>query len=222
MHNNISDTISNTIKQIATIINFNGNNVHEFDDCSNRYEAPSRLGYLINASNNADNDMVGTMEVSKDSFLYRTVDKNNIQQQDIYGKLSKGKSVHFMNTSLLGNIRIVNKTGISITNAFMILQLNKNISECLHINKLKLKQNFIILYKVFISTKLIFYKFLISSEKPIIIKINKIVFLKIVLDNLFLILVPKYCPNNAGAVIIKLSNKFILIVCIYIIIYAMK
>jgi hypothetical protein len=127
MHNNISDTISNTIKQIATIINFNGNNVHEFDDCSNRYEAPSRLGYLINASNNADNDMVGTMEVSKDSFLYRTVDKNNIQQQDIYGKLSKGKSVHFMNTSLLGNIRIVNKTGISITNAFMILQLNKNI-----------------------------------------------------------------------------------------------
>ena len=32
---------------------------------------------------------------------------------------------------------------------------NKNISEFLHINNLKLKQNIIILYKVFISTKLI-------------------------------------------------------------------
>ena len=52
-----------------------------------------------------------------------------------------------------------------------------------------------------------FYKFLISNEKPIIIKIIKIVFLKITLDNLILILVPKYCPNNAGAVIRRLTNK---------------
>ena len=39
------------------------------------------------------------------------------------------------------------------------------------------------------------------------IKIDKIVFLKISLDSFILILVPKYCPNNAGAVTNKLTNK---------------
>ena len=53
----------------------------------------------------------------------------------------------------------------------------------------------------------IFYKFLINSEKPIIIRITKIVFLSNSLDNLILILVPKYCPNKAGTVIIRLTNK---------------
>ena len=54
---------------------------------------------------------------------------------------------------------------------------------------------------------MIFYKFLISNEKPIIIKIIKINFLNIALDIFTLILVPKYCPIKAGAVIIKLNNK---------------
>ena len=52
-----------------------------------------------------------------------------------------------------------------------------------------------------------FYKFLINNEKPITIKITKIAFLNIALVNLNLILVPKYCPNKAGAVIIRLTNK---------------
>ena len=49
--------------------------------------------------------------------------------------------------------------------------------------------------------------FFIKSEKPITIKIIKIIFLNISLDNLILILAPKYCPNSAGAVIIKLINR---------------
>ena len=52
-----------------------------------------------------------------------------------------------------------------------------------------------------------FYKFLINNENPIIIKIDKIVFLKILFDNFILILVPKNCPNNAGGVTTKLINK---------------
>ena len=57
------------------------------------------------------------------------------------------------------------------------------------------------------ATYKIFYKFLINNEKPITIKITKIAFLNIALVNLNLILVPKYCPNKAGAVIIRLTNK---------------
>ena len=53
----------------------------------------------------------------------------------------------------------------------------------------------------------IFYKFLINNEKPIIIRITKMVFLNNSLDILTLILVPKYCPNKAGTVIIRLTNK---------------
>ena len=52
-----------------------------------------------------------------------------------------------------------------------------------------------------------FYRFLINNENPIIIKIDKIVFLKISLDNFILILVPKYCPIKAGAVTTKLIDK---------------
>ena len=52
-----------------------------------------------------------------------------------------------------------------------------------------------------------FYKFLINNENPIMIKIDKMVFLNISLDNFFLILVPKYWPNNAGTVTTKLINK---------------
>ena len=52
-----------------------------------------------------------------------------------------------------------------------------------------------------------FYKFLINNENPIIIKIDKMVFLNISLDNFILILVPKYWPINAGIVTNRLINK---------------
>ena len=73
--------------------------------------------------------------------------------------------------------------------------------------KKKIPRKFLVSEKNNIILKDVGKVFLNNNENPIIIKIDKIAFLKISLDSFILILVPKNCPNNAGRVTKKLINK---------------
>jgi hypothetical protein len=112
--------------QIRAIVNKEGE-YGEYDDKPNRFTSQSRLQFLIHALKYAfENPKLGSvfLDLKKGSHLYRTINSENKKQMDIYGTQQTGKTAHFMNSSLLGNIYI----DLMVKNdSFMKLQVNRDI-----------------------------------------------------------------------------------------------
>ena len=118
--------INQIINKIVKFVNKEGE-YGEYDDKPNRFTSQSRFQFLIQALKHAfDTAQLDSLflNLKKGGHLYRTINSENKNQIDIYGTQAKGKTAHFMNSSLLGNIYI----DLNVKNdSFMKLQLNSDI-----------------------------------------------------------------------------------------------